>query len=125
MNDDAIRPRYIDKASVNRVFVEELGKIPDVLFIKERAEQNAAWEAIMRCAKGVSAIPVADVVKVVRCKDCRFWKTETEPIGIECEPGEHAHYCDMNGMITRTFDFCSYGYREITGKAGEKGENRI
>lgn len=57
-------------------------------------------------------VPTADVVEVVRCKDCRYWKTVTEPIGIECEPGETAHYCAMDGMITRTFDFCSYGDRK-------------
>ena len=54
----------------------------------------------------------ADFVSVVRCKDCMFWKTETDPIGIECEPGETAHYCDIDGMISRSGDFCSYGERK-------------
>lgn len=48
-------------------------------------------------------------VEVVRCKDCRFWRTETDPIGIECEPGETAHYCKLDGMIWRSSDFCKYG----------------
>ena len=56
----------------------------------------------------VSKAPTADVVEVVRCKDCLYWETETEPIGIECDPGEDAHYCDMGG-ITRSADYCSYG----------------
>lgn len=60
----------------------------------------------------------ADVVEVVRCKDCQYWKTETEPIGIECEPGEDAHYCDMDGMITRTADFCNYGRRRDDDRNG-------
>lgn len=53
----------------------------------------------------------ANVVEVVRCKDCRFWITETEPIGIECEPGETAHYCELGG-IWRSGDFCKYGKRK-------------
>ena len=68
--------------------------------------------------KVLESAPTADVVEVVRCKDCEFWRTESDPIGIECEPGETAHYCDMDGMITRSGDFCSYGERrteDITG----------
>lgn len=55
---------------------------------------------------------IADVAEVVRCKDCVYWETETEPIGIECEPGENAHYCAMDGLITRTADYCSSGHRK-------------
>lgn len=56
--------------------------------------------------------PTSDVVEVVRCKDCVHWKTELESTGIECEPGENAHICWMDGMITRTNDYCSYGRRK-------------
>ena len=55
-------PRYIDADAVNRVFVDELGKIPSVV-IAERIEWTAAREAIIRCARGVSTIPTADVVE--------------------------------------------------------------
>lgn len=48
---------------------------------------------------------------LVRCKDCRYWTTETEPIGIEWEPGEIAHYCCLTNSITRTSDFCNCGER--------------
>lgn len=61
--------------------------------------------------KQLEAIPTADVVEVVRCKDCLFWKLETDPIGIECESGEAAHYCNLESMITRSGDFCNYGRR--------------
>ena len=61
-----------------------------------------------------------DFVKVVRCKDCQFWKTETEPLGIECEPGEAAHYCHLSGMITRTDDFCNYGGRRTNEESPER-----
>jgi hypothetical protein len=45
---------------------------------------------------------------VVRCGDCKYWNTKTDP-GIECEPGETAHYCDLDLMISRIGGFCSYG----------------
>lgn len=50
------------------------------------------------------------VGEVVRCNDCILWKIETEPLGIECECGETAHYCSIGG-ITRSNDFCNYGER--------------
>lgn len=71
-------------------------------------------------SKALNEYQTADFVQVVRCRDCQYWKKETEPIGIECEPGEDAHYCDMDGMITRTADFCSYGEREKPAEPEKK-----
>lgn len=49
--------------------------------------------------------PAADVVEVVRCKDCKYWEK-----GKDYEP-----YCNHWGnMMTETKedDFCSYGERK-------------
>ena len=49
----------------------------------------------------LSNLPAADVVKVVRCKDCKHWKHE-EDVDFVCT----RHY----GYRLST-DFCSYGER--------------
>ena len=56
--------------------------------------------------------PEADVVEVVRCKDCEYWKdtssdTVTEDHWGECrKPLGDYSYCE-----TAEKDFCSYGER--------------
>ena len=75
-------PRYIDADAVNKVFIDELGKIPSVV-IDERIEWyiecDATKQTIIRCAKGVSAIPTAGVVarkhgkwKHGYCSECGY-----------------------------------------------------
>ena len=56
-------------------------------------------------------LPAADVVEVVRCKDCKYWSHETV--------GMIDHYeCDVfcgaygRGYMTGADDFCSYGERK-------------
>lgn len=50
-------------------------------------------------------LPTADVVEVVRCKDCRYW-----------ENGKDYHPCcnHFGSMMTDTIadDFCSFGERK-------------
>lgn len=49
---------------------------------------------------------LADIVEVVRCKDCKHWKRN---VGFADSPNGHCfcHEIDTNG-----FDFCSYGERK-------------
>ena len=53
----------------------------------------------------LNAIPAANVVEVVRCKDCRHWK--------------NTHLCEAwsrHGTIeTKAEQFCSYGERKDEG----------
>ena len=60
------------------------------------------WEQI---ASIIENIPAADVVEVVRCKECIFW-----------EKGKgYTPYCnhpDSMLMDTNADDFCSYGERK-------------
>lgn len=55
-------------------------------------------------------IPTADVVPVVKCKECVFW--DTESIGFSDE-----HICKMHSIVavhsryTNPTDYCSYGER--------------
>ena len=59
----------------------------------------------------IMRLPAADVVEVVRCKDCKYWSHETV--------GMIDHYeCDVfcgaygRGYMTGADDFCSYGERK-------------
>lgn len=50
-------------------------------------------------------IPAADVVEVVRCKDCKHWYSPMN---------DDAHYCNLkHGLvgIVAEEDYCSYGER--------------
>lgn len=54
----------------------------------------------------IDIIPAADVVEVVRCKDCRYWDDDRRCNGIK------------NGLVveyTDEDDFCSYGERKDNG----------
>lgn len=54
-------------------------------------------------------LPTADVVEVVRCKDCEHWKCNpnTDRYGV-CEK---ASYDDFE-VVMHAGDFCSYGERK-------------
>lgn len=60
--------------------------------------------------------PAADVVEVVRCRECRYWDTLKNPkhkgVGI-CSPPNPSlgGYCTRRGA-TRANDYCSYGERK-------------
>lgn len=53
----------------------------------------------------IQKLPAADVVKVVRCKDCKHWVSPMK---------DDAHYCfqkfGLVGIVAEK-DFCSYGER--------------
>ncbi len=47
----------------------------------------------------IDRIPIADVVEVVRCKDCQFYLPQENGIGI----------CGIHDYGTELNDFCSFG----------------
>lgn len=51
--------------------------------------------------------PTADVVEVVRCKDCKYYKIN--PYG---EESERMCKCWGDYLPTNADDFCSYGERK-------------
>ena len=48
-------------------------------------------------------LPAADVVEVVRCRDCKYHE-DTHVTGFE--------HCRLYGLTMRFNDFCSYGERK-------------
>lgn len=63
-----------------------------------------------RIATWIDAIPTADVVEVVRCKDCKFWTTNLK------NPIKRNNYCDRleagNFFKCDENDYCSKGERK-------------
>lgn len=53
---------------------------------------------------------MSDLVEVVRCKDCKYYKTDT-PYCKEHNKG----YCSWDGVIKTKKHYCSYGEREGGG----------
>lgn len=51
-------------------------------------------------------VPAADVVEVVRCKDCKYRGWVQEP----CH-GKTVHYCKLTENRVEDNNFCSYGER--------------
>lgn len=57
-------------------------------------------------AKYIEAIPAADVVEVVRCKDCENYQTDWQPLSFD-----DGHYCAMVDTIMPYDGFCHMGER--------------
>lgn len=68
------------------------------------------------CARAVNRIidvPAADVVEVVRCRECTFWDTSWNPgVGVTGE----AHYCPRCHLVTLKDSFCSGACRKDGGQ---------
>nr|WP_270440593.1 hypothetical protein [Butyricicoccus sp. AF86-03b2A] len=83
----------------------------------EYIEKQAALDAILRespdahypswYAERIKALPAADVVPVVRCKDCENAQNECGGMII----------CRVYKHIMWLHDFCSYGKRKDGGEA--------
>ena len=83
---------YIDKNATVGI-LEAMSRSTDCECIKKRLE---------KAAKRVSAIPTADVVPVVRCKDCDYLVNATVN-------ANGFLICDVSNMDITPDDYCSYG----------------
>ena len=83
---------------------EYISKI-DAVDAVERANGNMTWAERDDCKKRLEELPPADVVRVVRCRDCTFNATTNKCLNP-----------DSFFLIPEDDDFCSYGERkERTG----------
>ena len=68
-------------------------------------------DAVLQYMKDISnkikSIEPADVVPVVRCKDCKHFYFADNRI-----PQEQRYVCEISGEIWKPDSFCSYGERE-------------
>ena len=85
-------------------------------FLKRYAERErsrnlvfAACEIKQDFADMISDFPTVDAVPVVRCRDCKHYKSQKKSAHWE----NRANYC--NRVVTikvQPYDFCSYGERK-------------
>lgn len=59
----------------------------------------------------VQEIPAADVVEVVRCKDCAHVNVEVRDYAMYL-PKQCELYCELDELPVKPDDFCSYGERK-------------
>ena len=59
----------------------------------------------------VAKMPTADVVEVVRCKDCKYCEVVYPYKEIGEEPIK-GHCCRLYNSYRKQTDFCSYGERK-------------
>lgn len=70
--------------------------------------------------RALSGIPTADVVEVVRCKDCKYATYDKSIDRYNCR--NWGLYGDEN---TEADDFCSYGEKKVTGKLEREQTHEI
>lgn len=101
---------YKNVENIRNLFDEEFKKTRQLIQQGETHLDNLA-EGFLEADRVLFRIPAADVVKVVRCKDCKHWGGIT--FGNICRrwTGLNVKNC------TKPTDFCSYGeLKECEGK---------
>lgn len=68
---------------------------------------ETGWNEALAC---VNMIPSANVVEVVRCKNCDFWNKDENILGGICD--EWSDFEDGLYRYTRGDDYCSLGERK-------------
>lgn len=91
---------YINKENLLIVIEEVFHKTP-----ADGEEQMG----VLKCHRIVREAPTADVVEVVRCKDCVFAKEGFDKCDV---------YCNLNDVSFGKDSFCSYGER----REGNEGQ---
>ena len=97
---------YIEREAVLNELQEEL-EFDTPMYT---AEQNEYVNRGLKIAvKDIKKAPTADVVEVIRCKDCKTWDIEH----ISCEGFARCINGESGVRYRRRDDFCSYGERKI------------
>lgn len=92
--------KYIDR--------EEILKYPIRLDHYDKKHGNAHFVyGVESVIEFIKDLPTVDVAEVVRCRDCKFRKTEDCAMHYECECGQQNSWETDN-------DFCSFGKRRMT-----------
>ena len=75
---------------------------------------NDAADCYRDCIDLLDSIPAADVVEVVRCRECVHWKPTGSKAGNPFSDSdmEYIGGCEFTKYCRRESDFCSYGERK-------------
>lgn len=104
MKEEMKMPRYIDVDLLDDV----------VMDLNENHNSGITRSEYKRISGVLWEFPTADVVEVVRCKDCKYAHTITFENGIHCLS---CNYQNAHGMLVENHGFCYWGERrEDNGK---------
>lgn len=83
----------------------------------EQYTPHLEGETTLQCVESaLQNVPAADVVEVVRCKDCKHWERSPtvgfEPISPDGSCERLWAYHDAERCMTAENHFCSYGERK-------------
>ena len=73
---------------------------------EDNSKERYAYMQHLADFKAIENIPTADVVEVVRCKDCKYWQDQEEGI-VEVPICTRSELISIRGKD----DYCSYGER--------------
>lgn len=76
------------------------------------AEEGDSWCQGELFVVDILRLPAADVVEVVRCRDCENWDTEWKPSHAE----EGQYFCPILGCVTDADFYCGCGKRKDGGQ---------
>jgi hypothetical protein len=95
---------YIEREALREAFIKHFDAVYDdgKLVFSDHICTAEDCEDILKL---VAELPTADVVPVVRCKDCKFYEPYKKPV--EDFDGE----CIARDCETDETDFCNYGER--------------
>ena len=74
-----------------------------------RCEWKTLYDLYRMCIRRINRAQVADVVQIVRCKDCKYAYIDGDRAF--CRNMETPWYNDYFEVFTKTTDFCIYGER--------------
>lgn len=94
-------PEYIEREALI-AFLEDNHDDKDWLVNQYNADWICSW---------IESQPAADVVAVVRCKDCKHWKKQDFMAGNDRYHLEYGGFCPNGRFARYENDFCSYGER--------------
>lgn len=90
---------YIERETAFDAITDLAGKAPT----------RSAYEAVWKSARALKKIPAADVVSVVRCKDCKYAYINS------FSAASGVALCSSSAKVMQQDDFCSYGERKDGG----------
>jgi hypothetical protein len=99
---------YIEREALREAFIKHFDAVYDdgKLVFSDHICTAEDCEDILKL---VAELPTADVVPVVRCKDCKFYEPYKKPV--EDFDGE----CIARDCEADETDFCNYGERRCSG----------
>ena len=85
--------------------------VGNIEYICRKDAVNACQEgwnnSVQDCINNIKVLKPADVVQVVRCKDCKHYYFADNRI-----PQEQRYVCEISGEVWKPDSFCSFGERK-------------